>query len=295
MHRPALPLLACVLSLTSGLALLGLAASIAAPPGDEARAQANEAVVRRFYAAINTALRTGDTRALDGLIDADFAEHPPRPGLPSGRLGLVRALSALRTSSPTVRRTVEDVWGAGDRVAARVRVEGAADGALPGGAGDVFRLADGRIVERWGLPPGFGVSPTDLRTLPLERRSFEPGSRQSLDTSTGAVVIAVETGRLGLTVERAAGRASPPASARSVTTVLAPGDVFLLPKGSAAIASAGPTGPAVALTLTFPTFPSPTGAAARASPARAVREPNRPAAAAGDGLAYALRRNRILL
>ena len=69
----------------------------------------------------------------------------------------------LRAGFPDFGFTVEDLFSAGDRVAARVTVRGTHDGDFMGrlaqAAGQqfavasvgIFRIANGRIAEHWGV------------------------------------------------------------------------------------------------------------------------------------------------
>src|SRR5687768_14667829 len=84
-RRPPVLLLTAGLLLATGLALRGLWAELAAPAPDLRAGDANAAVVRRFYAAVNAALRTGDVAEVKRLVAADFVEHAPLPGQPPTR------------------------------------------------------------------------------------------------------------------------------------------------------------------------------------------------------------------
>ena len=53
----------------------------------------------------------------------------------------------MRRRYPELRTTVEDVVVEGDRVAMRSTVSGGLDGVIM----EIFRVADGRIVELWGV------------------------------------------------------------------------------------------------------------------------------------------------
>lgn len=105
----------------------------AAPVG-EAERRANEAVVRRLYDEVFNGPNPG---LVDELVAADYVQHSPAIG--DGRDGL-KALTA-NGLPVTVQRLVSQ----GDLVAAQV--------VYPGGvaAVDIFRVADGRIVEHWDV------------------------------------------------------------------------------------------------------------------------------------------------
>jgi steroid delta-isomerase-like uncharacterized protein len=67
----------------------------------------------------------------------------------------------LRAGFSDFRFTIEDLFGAEDRVAARVTMRGTHDGEFMGRPASgrsfaltsvgIFRIADGRIAEHWGV------------------------------------------------------------------------------------------------------------------------------------------------
>src|SRR5688500_2540489 len=137
-RRPVL-LLACLVALATGVALIGAGLTVTTPdrgtgpldlPSDAAESDA--AVVRRFYAAVNTALAAGDPASLTALLAPDFADRTANPGRAGTREDLVRHVLALRAAFPDLWLTVEDVRADGDRVVARVRAEGGDRGVFLG-------------------------------------------------------------------------------------------------------------------------------------------------------------------
>ncbi|HXF82712.1 MAG TPA: ester cyclase [bacterium] len=113
-------------------------------------------LVRQFYDLINT----GQTARADALIAPDFTDHPGVPGLPPGRDGLLQFVAMARAAFPDLHVAVEDLIAEGDRVAARVVVSGTQRGVFLGAIPptgkhvtwtgiDLFRIASGRIAERW--------------------------------------------------------------------------------------------------------------------------------------------------
>jgi predicted ester cyclase len=217
MRRTAVLPLTFVLSLSTAVALLAAGIELrAAPPAIETEA-AMRAIVVRFYDAVNETIRTGDTSHLAATVAADFVDHQARPGTAPGRPGLERFLFSLRATFPELRLEVEEVIIDGDQVVARVAVRGAPYGLFVGiplpspwahwGAIDVFRLAGGRIVERWGsgeasklLEP---LAETPALTLPaapviisLTRIAFAPGAGLVLEAGVGMTLLMVEDGSL---------------------------------------------------------------------------------------------------
>ena len=267
--RRSVPLpLICLLALATGVALLGTGAVIAepalqagAPITQGAAAAADIALVRRYYAAVNEALRTGDASSLDGVVAVDFVDRTARPGFTPTRDGLVRYLLALRATFPAMRLTPEEPIAQGDSVLARVWVDGVADGEFLGVplAGlpptwethDLFRIAGDRIVERRGagdwpvLPAPLGQAPLArppaAAVVRLARYTYAPGARQLRMGDLGPLLLAVEAGTLTAQVDGPAvltrgaadGVGSPQATTApvGVDVVLHPGDGLLVSPG----------------------------------------------------------------
>jgi steroid delta-isomerase-like uncharacterized protein len=117
----------------------------------------NKAVVRRYQEAYNR----NDMEALKGLVAQDLISHNLIPGLGSGLAGGVAAHRAVLRSFPDVQTTIEQLVAEGDTVVMRFTTRGTHRGRFgrlePTGKTfsidgvSIFRLADGKIVEHWGL------------------------------------------------------------------------------------------------------------------------------------------------
>ncbi len=103
----------------------------------------------------------GDLTAIERYLDPAFVNHdPPFPGAPSGPEGMRMAASVYRQALPDWRSEVEQLVAEGDTVVERFTARGTHRGELLGVAGtgktitlrgiNIFRIEDGRIVERWG-------------------------------------------------------------------------------------------------------------------------------------------------
>lgn len=114
-------------------------------------------IVRRFYEEV---VNHGNMAAADDLLSADLLDHGVPSGFPHGRAGFLQFATSLKVAFPDLRVTVEDLIAEGDQVAARVSVQGTHKGMLLGRLAatgrsaiwtgiDIFRLAGGKIVERW--------------------------------------------------------------------------------------------------------------------------------------------------
>jgi hypothetical protein len=272
MRRAVVPL-ALVLALVSGVVLAEARLVVLAPiaaVGPDPQAHAGDTVVRRFYAAANTVLRTGDPAALDAAVALDLVEHSAEPPLPPTRAGLARSLLALRAAFPRARLAVEGVVVQASAAAARVRVDGlaAGDGAVWGPV-DLFRWDGDRVVEHWGafaapaLPEPLAQVPLAVRppaahTLLLQREAYPAGAGRRVRAAYGARLLCVEAGALSVLVDPRS-----PASARVVPAAgtvvgqapagpgeearLADGACVLFPEGAVATVANAGTAPATAL------------------------------------------------
>lgn len=103
----------------------------------------------------------GDLDAVDRCLDPTFVDNdPPDPRGPGGRAGLRAAAALFRAALPDWRSDVDRLIAEGDIVVEHFHATGTHTGELfgvpPTGrtlvlAGiNIFRIADGRIVERWG-------------------------------------------------------------------------------------------------------------------------------------------------
>jgi steroid delta-isomerase-like uncharacterized protein len=118
----------------------------------------SEDLVRRYY---EEALNPGRFDLLDELLTEDFWDHEELPGFPPSGEGLRQKYAMLRAGFPDFAFTIEDLFGAGDRVAARVTARGSHEGEFGGrpptgrrfavASVGIFRVADGRIAEHWGV------------------------------------------------------------------------------------------------------------------------------------------------
>jgi len=118
--------------------------------------ETNKAIVRKAFEAVNQQ----NLAAMDGLMASDFYSHSVPPGMPPTRESHKQALSSLFSAFPDYHVTVEDLVAEADKVVARLTVRGTHRGNLFGvipatgkqvawKAVDIFRLADGNIVEYW--------------------------------------------------------------------------------------------------------------------------------------------------
>ena len=110
-------------------------------------------------AVIERGFNNGDLEGLDAFVAPDFIEH--QDGATSGIDGLRALITELRTAFPDLHLAIEDIATSGDTTWFRIRSTGTNDGPLfgrpPTGRPmditviDVMRVADGRMVEHWGV------------------------------------------------------------------------------------------------------------------------------------------------
>jgi steroid delta-isomerase-like uncharacterized protein len=116
------------------------------------------ASARRFYDRINS----GDLDTVIELLADDFVDHEELPGFVPGREGVRQLFTMFQTAFPNMRWEAEDVFAAGDKVAARIRVTGTNEGELmdmPASGRsisvqviDIIRFGDdGLAHEHWGV------------------------------------------------------------------------------------------------------------------------------------------------
>ena len=125
--------------------------------------EANKALIRRVFDEI---IPAGDRAAMLDVMAPDFLDHDPLPGQPPGAAGGEYVVSTMHTAHPDLRFTIEDLVAEADRVTIRWTLRGTNSGPMLGrpptgqpvelAAIVIFRIADGRIAERWaGWKPGF--------------------------------------------------------------------------------------------------------------------------------------------
>lgn len=123
----------------------------------------NLAVVRRLHAVWND----GDLTVVPDLYAPDFVGHwPSQSPIPQrlGHEGVAMGVRRIRAAFPDWTETIEDLFGAGDRVVSRYVSTGTHRGEFEGLAPtgrrialpemSIYRLVDGRVAEQWCLFDG---------------------------------------------------------------------------------------------------------------------------------------------
>ncbi|CCH32737.1 ester cyclase [Actinosynnema sp. NPDC047251] len=126
--------------------------------------EGNVATVERSIELIN---RGEVEAAVDVLFARDAVDHDPAPGQGPGRPGFLAFFQGLTTGFPDLRMRPRLVTANEDHVSVAFTVSGTHTGpfldAPPTGRAfrvsgvEVFRFADGRVAERWGLTDDMGI------------------------------------------------------------------------------------------------------------------------------------------
>lgn len=125
----------------------------------------NKALIRRFYEEV---WNRGNLDVAHAVFAADYVRHDLRPGNPlSGPAGQKQIAGDFRSAFPDLHMTVDVMIAEGDMVVARWTTEGTNTGAwgsIPAtgkhvkfSGVNIFRVADGKVVEIWNHRDDLGV------------------------------------------------------------------------------------------------------------------------------------------
>jgi steroid delta-isomerase-like uncharacterized protein len=129
------------------------------------RAASNKAAFRRFCDVVNTRDTELISKTIDEAVDADAVIRTPIPLEATGAQLVKQVFAALLQAFPDLHIMIEDLIAEGDKVVARNLVTGTHEGEFMGrpATGEsvayneifIFRFANGRIGESWGIvePP----------------------------------------------------------------------------------------------------------------------------------------------
>jgi steroid delta-isomerase-like uncharacterized protein len=121
----------------------------------------NKATFQRFHEAANTGDVAHLAKTIDEIVAPDAVIRTPLPIDATGAELLKQVWAMLLRVYPDIHLTVEDVIAEGDKVVARNTVTGTHRGEFMGVGPTgksvtyseifIFRFADGRVVETWGV------------------------------------------------------------------------------------------------------------------------------------------------
>ena len=127
--------------------------------------EANKDLIRRYF---EEAFNTGEDALFDQFFAQDYVDHNSFPEQVPGPQGVREGYTLWRTGFPDSHATIEDIVAEEDRVVVRTRGTGTHLGEFMGiapthkrievGAISIFRIAEGRIKERWGLTEAAGLA-----------------------------------------------------------------------------------------------------------------------------------------
>jgi steroid delta-isomerase-like uncharacterized protein len=132
---------------------------------DGMRTTTNKQLVEDFISALFT---DGDLTAVDRYLDPDFVNHdPPLPGSPDGAAGMRQAAEVFRKAFPDWRSDLQHMIAEDDLVAEHFVAHGTHRGSVMGETPtgqevalrgvNIFRIAGGKITERWGRLDDLGL------------------------------------------------------------------------------------------------------------------------------------------
>jgi steroid delta-isomerase-like uncharacterized protein len=124
----------------------------------------NKALIRRFYEEV---FNKRNLDALDDFYAPDHVDHTLPPSLPTSPEGTKQAIATMFVGFPDLHVTIEDMIAEGDKVVTRFTSHGTQQGTLGGippmgkqvavQTIEITRIADGKIVEDWGLDDRLGM------------------------------------------------------------------------------------------------------------------------------------------
>lgn len=258
-----LPLTAMI-AIATAIAMLVSAMLLPMPDAPEFPITDGTEVVERFYAAVNEAIATGNSVALQRVVNPSFVDENPLPGVNPGRAGLEEYLVALHDADPGLRLEADVISASSDQVVARVQVwHEPTEFPLPAslderrevwGAIEVLRVADGAVVGRWSYTDGLTLArslaerqvtlplPTP-RVISLRNVTLAPGTRWDAPRVGGPQLFYVQVGVIDAqTILGSAGEDAQDASSDALASdggQAAADQRLMLAAGSSWLASAG--------------------------------------------------------
>ena len=142
-------------------------------------AEENKALVHRY---IEEVVNGRNLDLLDEIFAPDFVQYGADPNQVSGVEDLKQFFAMLRSGFPDFQGTKEDLFAEGDKVVLRFTFCGTHQGEFMGIAPtgkqvtmpgiDIFRIANGKIVELWGQEDMLGMM-QQLGAIPEPEQSEE--------------------------------------------------------------------------------------------------------------------------
>lgn len=259
-HRGPALLLVAALTLVTAVALLRAEAVIADTWVAADSTIASEEVIRRYYAAANAVIATGEVDELAAVVAQDLVLAPglSEDATASGRQVLIDRFLALHAVQPSLRLVVRDMVADEDDVIARVAIEGTKSGLPPAvhlsqfGEDwlDGFHVQQGMVAAAWGATVGLSSSSFVLSIeisdphpvqpiVGLTRLTLAAGTQMQVLVGPGPMVVMPEAKSLRVRIDgigrltRVAGRdaPAPTLTENGVPVDLGPGDQAAIDAG----------------------------------------------------------------
>lgn len=113
------------------------------------------------------ALNQNRFEVIDEVLSPDYVERIPQPGVSPTKEGFKQSAKALKTAFPDLRYTVEEAIECGDKIVHRLTATGTMSGEFNGTPATgkratwteihIGRVANGKLVEHWGLVDQLGM------------------------------------------------------------------------------------------------------------------------------------------
>ena len=153
LHNRSLFVLVALSLLASGI----LIQACASTPTPAPAADANKALVRRYYDQVLTG---GNLNVLDELLAPNYKRYLTANAAPLDAAAQKKRLAGMRAVFPDLNITVDDLTAESDRVAIRMTIRGTQKAAFMGipptgkqvtvTALESVRIENGKMVEHWG-------------------------------------------------------------------------------------------------------------------------------------------------
>jgi len=121
----------------------------------------------KFRRVLLECFNQGNLATADELIDVNFVDHNPPPGVSQGLEGFKQIVTMFRGAFPDIQIKIEDLIAEGDKVVGRITAQGTHQGELMGipptgkkvsmNEIHIIRFSNGKAVEHWGVEDNLGM------------------------------------------------------------------------------------------------------------------------------------------
>ncbi len=124
----------------------------------------NKAIVRRY---LDEAWNKGNLNIFDELMTPDYRRYIGISGAYLDREGQIKRIAGIRAAFEPIQLSLDGILAEDDKVTIFIRLNGTHRDTFMGvpatgkeitiGAIDILRLADGKVVEHWGVMDTYGL------------------------------------------------------------------------------------------------------------------------------------------